>query len=312
MTDWPVNQRQDTGPSWGAEPTDRTASKFLETIQIDGKPLEIFKNPSRKEMQELTEYDEVRGFLVGNDLYVWTPMTAIHAQVAEKIGIGDDHVWLNMVVQQDGKCSAVMVSDWTQARSRWYHNPKIKEYILNHPALKLVRDRSSEFEILYFDQNIVGDWAEMGSREAVAADDPLKQHRKTKPYKKTPEYVFEKEVYNDWQSCIPGSDKHWRDIGKHRSGYAYWNLPARIELFVERHGEPDWVYTLSQKGSNALHAVYFQKGKDLIQIWNRGNILSEYPWKEFERQAQAHGLKPQHFHRGEIDDGKGYWLKQDE
>jgi len=146
--------------------------KFDRAIKtMGGNSVEIFKNPSRQEMKEIAQHNEARGFLVGNDLYVWSATGAIHHHVAEEMKFPRDAIALNIGVHTDGKSYWVNVSDWNVG-GPWDHNPKVKEQILNHPMLKLVRDRGPEFEIGYFDEAIVGDWSEADKKAVGEAGYP--------------------------------------------------------------------------------------------------------------------------------------------
>ena len=86
----------------------------------------------------------------------------------------------------------------------------------------------------------------------------------------------------------------------------------RANLYLERYGVPEWVYKIVSihPKRGVIHAVYFQQGKDLIKIWDRGNILSEYPWKTFEAQAYGQGYNIKRMDKGVIEDSHGYWLDE--
>ncbi len=135
---------------------------------------------------------------------------------------------------------------------------------------------------------------------------------RTKNYENNPEllYEFEKEVYSDIQITNKDPGRYVNDF--HRTGFAYSRIPTRVGIYLDKFGEPDWTYTIwdGKSSSHTLHAIYFQKGKDMIQIWNRGNILSEYPWKMFEKQAHLEGYQIKSFHKGTIQPSHGYWLNK--
>lgn len=138
---------------------------------------------------------------------------------------------------------------------------------------------------------------------------------KTKPYQdEYPVYEFEKEVSSDIQISDKGSEWRLKEMGQYRSGHAYGNLPMRAKLYLERYGVPDWIYSIvsiyPKRGT--VHAVYVQKGKNLIKLWDRGNTLAEFPWKAFEAQAHARGYRIKGMHKGVIEDSNGYWLNDPE
>jgi ElaB/YqjD/DUF883 family membrane-anchored ribosome-binding protein len=129
--------------------------------------------------------------------------------------------------------------------------------------------------------------------------------------KRLPEFFFGREGINDFQHSYKGSDKGIFDIGQHRSGHPYTFLPHRIKFYVERNGLPDFLHVISNRKSNALKAVYAEKGKDMIQLWSFVNIRQEPGWKAFEKAAHDAGYKIKDFSKGEIEDSHGYWLDED-
>ena len=140
----------------------------------------------------------------------------------------------------------------------------------------------------------------------LAGEEDPKPYAKKHREGEVPLYQFEKEIYNDIQITNKEADRYYKDF--HRTGFAYSRIPMRTKLYIERFGQPDWCYTIWDGKASTLHAIYFQVGKDLIRIWDRGNILSEYPWKSFEKQAYKAGYKIKAFHQGQIEDNHGYWL----
>jgi hypothetical protein len=155
-------------------------------------------------------------------------------------------------------------------------------------------------------------------------DDPLNKHYRTKKVARQEpwQFEFEKEVFNDIQSSekpIGYTDeikrKNLIEQFSHRVGYFGNVLRMRVELYCNgNHPMPDWVYTIasSDKKSATLHAVYFQVGKDMIKIWDRGNVNSTYPWKRFEQQAHKAGYKLKEFSKNKIEpSGRGYWLNEE-
>lgn len=125
-----------------------------------------------------------------------------------------------------------------------------------------------------------------------------------------PEFFFGKEGINDWMHSYKGNDKDVLKIGEHRSGHPYTFLPHRIKYYIEKFGEPDFIHVISNEKSNALKAVYAEKGKDMIQLWSFVNIRQEPGWKAFEKAAHDAGYKIKDFSKGEIEDSHGYWLDE--
>lgn len=221
----PISERHDYGPSWSGS----ALAAYEKTVQTPGgKPVEVFKNPSRKELKEIAQHDEVRAFLVGNDLIVWNTYGAIHHQMSEQIQIPDDSVALNMNVHQDGKSYYVRVSDWTR-RSSWFHNPEIVPYIMNHPALKLVRDRGPEFEIGFFDENIVGRWDELkeDERDTAGVDDT------DYPYYHVTDHPNKPTVRKDYTKFTGNKRHDWEP-------YGIFLFPKGEEVVTIGYGERKW------------------------------------------------------------------------
>lgn len=126
-----------------------------------------------------------------------------------------------------------------------------------------------------------------------------------------PQFFFGRTGHNEWQHSDLAKDLK-DDAGdfKYRTGFAYGNLPMRIKLFLERFGDPDFVHAVASYYPRAatVHAIFFEKGKDMIHLWDRGDIRSEYQWKMFERQAKENGYSIKRFSKGSIEDSRGYWL----
>ena len=142
----------------------------------------------------------------------------------------------------------------------------------------------------------------------ILSASPIAPYSKKHKESSAPLFQFEKEIHNDIQLTHKEVGRYAKDF--HRTGYAYSKIPMRAQLFLDNFGNPDWCYMIwdGKSPGHPLHALYFQMGKDMIRIWDRGNILSEYPWKSFEAQADQAGYNIKAFHRGKIEDSRGYWL----
>ena len=134
---------------------------FLDSFEsnIRGKTdyVEVFINPTDREIKECTAHDQYGLILSGRNAYVWNRMGAYHSQVRKFLGnkVGTDYVSILTYVVR-GREVEVMVSDDTK-HSSWHHNPKIGEFITTHPFFK----NKQIVNVIYYDENIVGDWKEL-------------------------------------------------------------------------------------------------------------------------------------------------------
>ena len=121
-------------------------------------PVDIHKNPSRAELKTLTQSESVRMFLIGDDALVWKTDDALHAEVIFWIG---EELHLNLqdiipiVLYYSGKIADCMVTDFSK-RTQWYHNQTTASVIRRN---RYLRAMFKEISVSYFDDDIVGDWA---------------------------------------------------------------------------------------------------------------------------------------------------------
>jgi hypothetical protein len=134
--------------------------EFIEGFKVRKGYVEVFKNPSKKEYNELLgrNDDGVRAFLVKNDIYVWHIYGALHAEVDRKMKFGRNALPIVVYGDDLNKPDFVMVTDYTKNTS-WYHNPDTANYIRNSSYLSNKKIRN--IEISYFDEDIVGNWEEI-------------------------------------------------------------------------------------------------------------------------------------------------------
>jgi len=139
-------------------------------------PVTGYKNPTPQQINACKEYDQVRAFLVGKDLYVWKE--AIHRAAARTLGLigKSDVIPLNMYLS-GSNIEAVAVTDFAN-NTKWHHNPKLKDAILKNKWIKLYANNSDVKDpdfINYYDSAIYGPWHEM----KVASNNNLKQKIKS-------------------------------------------------------------------------------------------------------------------------------------
>jgi len=126
------------------------------TTNITGKSdyVEVFIDPTDREVKECVAHDQYGLIISGKNAYVWNRMVAYHYQVRNFLGkrIDADYVSILIYVVR-GKEIEVMISDDTK-HSSWHHNPKVDDYIKSHPFFR----NKQIVNILYWDEKIVGDW----------------------------------------------------------------------------------------------------------------------------------------------------------
>lgn len=136
-------------------------SEFAWSYSNDAGTVEIFKNPSSKELNEVGNswHEDIRAMITSTDLYIWPGWVALHYEVEQQLKnaglIKGDPVPL-MLFRDGSKVAAVMVTD-SSKRGIWDQNPKVKDSILHNPVLK--RLAIPDFDIHYYNEDIVGPWA---------------------------------------------------------------------------------------------------------------------------------------------------------
>lgn len=139
------------------------AEKYMDTVDARNGPTEVFVNPSRKEIREISQdFDSVRAFIDGDQLYVWNPTIALHQEIRDHFKLGKDALSLILYLHK-GKVTDAQVTD-NSKQSIWHHNPEVADFIFNSPALVGIKD--SSMTVSYYDESIVGDWLELEAEEA--------------------------------------------------------------------------------------------------------------------------------------------------
>lgn len=132
---------------------------------LGGKPCEIFKNPTPKELKGCMDPSShsVRAFLVGDDILIWNTFAALHGMVRTALSVPKEGIPLVIYMEPrglGGECN-VEVTD-ASTSTPWYHNPEIVEEIHTHPYMRGFKD----VEISFFDEAIFGDWRDLDGNEA--------------------------------------------------------------------------------------------------------------------------------------------------
>ena len=123
---------------------------------------EIFKNPSRKELSvfALGKNNQVRAFIVGNDLLVWNMFSALHQTVREELKLDKNAIPLNLYAMIGGDGFAI-VTDNTRD-TPWWHNGDVADAIEENP---FIVKNFKYLEIEYYDSDIVGDWKSLNDED---------------------------------------------------------------------------------------------------------------------------------------------------
>lgn len=120
---------------------------------IKGEMADIFRNPTTKEWRECEQYNEVRGMVVGDDLLIWNPYTAVHQMVRDELNLPREAIPLTIMGILRGEAH-VTVTD-NSAQTPWHHNPEVARAIR---SCGYVQNNFTDIEISYYDESIVGDW----------------------------------------------------------------------------------------------------------------------------------------------------------
>lgn len=127
---------------------------FENPIRGESVYVEVFINPTQREISEVTSHDEYGIIISGKNAYVWNRDLAYHFQVRKFLGnkVDSNYVCGRIVIEGNNKVSLI-VSDDT-IKSNLHHNPEIGNFIQTHPFFK---DKTL-MDVLYYDQHVVGDW----------------------------------------------------------------------------------------------------------------------------------------------------------
>jgi poly(A) polymerase len=125
-------------------------------LRNETKYVEVFINPSSKELRECIEHDQYALLLTDKDAYSWNRMLAYHEQIRVKDKIFRNAVSLLVWPEGNFNTVSVMVTDNTRDTT-WNENPNTEKFIRNHPFFK----GKTINDILYWNQDIVGDWSSL-------------------------------------------------------------------------------------------------------------------------------------------------------
>jgi|GEM_PF-4260096 len=138
------------------------AREFLFELFFNGfenrnrKYVELFINPTSKELQQLESHDTIRAFLTEDDCIAWDSNLALHYEVSENINLDKNTVSILLYYTPSEPNILILVTDFTK-KSQWFHNPNLADWIKDHPYIQSLADEGY-IDISYFDEDIYGDW----------------------------------------------------------------------------------------------------------------------------------------------------------
>lgn len=135
-------------------------------VSFQGKTCEVFQNPSPKEYKEcLAGNDQVRAFLVGDDILVWDVFSALHQMVRDELHLPADSIPLVIYGDLGEVCSAEVTDN--SRNTVWWHNGEVHDVIQSHAYM------SRHFlatRVGYYDEDIVGEWTGLDDEEELTED----------------------------------------------------------------------------------------------------------------------------------------------
>jgi hypothetical protein len=114
--------------------------------------VDIYKNPTRNELHEITKYDSVAMLLHGENSYAWDRFkSSLHYNIIKYLKLKDP---IPIQVSYNGKEAYIMVTDASR-NTRWHHNGEVYDAVKNHPYIKHLFKKVS---VVGYDEDIEGKW----------------------------------------------------------------------------------------------------------------------------------------------------------
>lgn len=123
---------------------------FENHIGYSEKWVEVFRNPSTKELQEIGK-SNVGMLLTPQDVFLWDRNLAYHYTVMRELRLMDS---IPILFYWDNKEAFCRVTDASE-KSKFFHDSRVSTIIRSNPWM---RKRFSEIDVEYYDHDIVGDW----------------------------------------------------------------------------------------------------------------------------------------------------------
>ena len=123
-----------------------------------GGNVEVFKNPDRRELRELSQEKSIRAILTQSDCFAWDAFGGLHFTIRNYFkGMFLDS--MSVILYPEGNGVHVFVTD-NNKNTQWHHNSQAAELVRSHPYLNKMW---SDIEISYWDEDIVGDWEQIAA-----------------------------------------------------------------------------------------------------------------------------------------------------
>lgn len=120
--------------------------------------VEIFKNPTERELKECTSRMQFGLILNDMDAYVWNRDKAYHTQVMHELKLGKG--CLPLLAGKDATGYSLYITDASK-HTDWHHSWEAENFIRNHPFF---RNRPIA-DLTYYDVDVVGDWGLLAEPE---------------------------------------------------------------------------------------------------------------------------------------------------
>jgi hypothetical protein len=121
-------------------------------------PTPIYKNPTSKELNN--RYNEVRMYIIGEDVYSWQSTELLHGEVARMLNFDNKRIPLIAGLYHNKILNAFVTDD--SKHTIWHENGKVVNAILsNKNFMTITTPDFNSKHIEFYNQDIVGDWKEL-------------------------------------------------------------------------------------------------------------------------------------------------------
>lgn len=118
--------------------------------------VEVFQNPTTKELKECKPHYEIGALLTDKDMYVWDREKAYHNNVKTQLKLPEALSLLLIPDNSNINRMDILVTDAVKG-TKWDDNPQTAAFIRNHPFF-----RGKQIDhIMYWNEDIVGDWSKL-------------------------------------------------------------------------------------------------------------------------------------------------------
>jgi hypothetical protein len=256
----------------------------FQTTWRRGNSCEVFKNPSLKEYRQcLASNDDVRAFLVGDDILIWNTFEAVHQMVREEMKLDQNAIPINLYGHPGGECIAVITDN--SRNSPWWHSGEVIEVIETNNYLKR---NFTNIEIGFYDEDIVGPWGGL-TESAIHAEPQLEQWVTIWIGSDGRVHIFHDVHHTDaLKTLVPFDETEAFERGWIRAGVIVWQNsfvdPQTYLEFDEETANPEFV-----KGAVRIIGREFKK----ITGYPMTKMMIGNKWvttQEFRQIYLEHGL----------------------